>query len=235
MACAALENGPFSADAFATVAREAVLFCHLETRLPDAPYEDLLRRTAGPEASAPHVAYLDPAGDVIAHHKGRFTVESMAATLKRAERFLALRSADDPVERLDLLLVELGVLRLTPEEAAARADALDDLPADEARRLEGALADHAIMSLWHQTLPRSARARAELGARYWAMYEEDRRPSGAEATQTFYLLILDHAEAAGAPDVFRAALGELRAVFGSRAAPFFEQQERRLRRLEQGS
>src|SRR5688572_23206498 len=59
-----LESGPLLDDALAELGKECVLFCHITTRIPGHPDDDLLTKMGG--AGFPTLLVLDAEGDKLA-------------------------------------------------------------------------------------------------------------------------------------------------------------------------
>ena len=97
--CDALERGPFSSPEFARFAESVVPYCHVTTRIPGHPRDDLLPKVCGPKAGTPSIAYLDAQGRVIAIHRGELGVEAFQRFSEQTRRYLRLGALMGPRRR----------------------------------------------------------------------------------------------------------------------------------------
>lgn len=233
--CDALERGPFSSPEFARFAESVVPYCHVTTRIPGHPRDDLLPKVCGPKAGTPSIAYLDAQGRVIAIHRGELGVEAFQRFSEQTRRYLRLAAIPDPSleDRVWLLRAELELNRLTDAQLTRRRADLGELEPELARTIDGAITDWRVLSLWIERQPRTDEARVRLGAEYWKLFAAGGRPQAQRALEAFYVLIFDYAESAGQPDRFAAALDALaeqvEGVAGMEG--YIQQQRDRLGRL----
>lgn len=234
-----MENGPFSTPEFDAFARGVVLFTHITSRIPGEKYGDLLSQKGG--RGFPHLVIMDAEGDVLATHEGPRTVEGFQATAKAAQHYLDLKglASPTPAQQVELLLAELQLGKVGLEAARQRKEGLEGLTPEQSTQIDQALTDLEIRDVLEKAQPSSQeeanRLKAELGARFQAMFKEGRRPAGDQATQAFYGLILDHAEQEKDAATFAEALGILRERYGKQPGTerFFKAQEERLAKLRQ--
>lgn len=234
-----MENGPFSTPEFDEFAKGVVLFTHITSRIPGEKYGDLLQEKGG--RGFPHLVFMDAEGEVLAVHKGARTVEGFQATAASAQRYLDLKAVADktPEQKLELFLAELDLGKLDLQQARQRKAELSGLTPEQETRVGQALTDLEVMDALEKARPQSreeaTRIKAELGAKFQAMFAEGRRPSSDQAAEAFYGLILEHAEQQKDAASFEAALNAMRERFGKYpgADKFFKQAEERLARLRQ--
>lgn len=180
---------------------------------------------------------MDAEGEVLAAHEGPRTVEAFRQTATRAKRFAELKAVKDPTpaQRVDLFMAELDLGRLDLAAARERRGQLTGLTPEQEAQVSQAITDLEIVDMANALGQRPTPAqRAELGGRYHAMLEEGRRPAGEQASQAFYILMLDWAEQQKDAPAFEQALGALRERFGAQPGVerFFKAQEERLARLK---
>ncbi len=180
---------------------------------------------------------MDAEGEVLATHEGPRTVEAFRATTAKAQRYVALKAVKDPTpaQRADLFLAELELGKLDLAAARQRRTELTGLTPEQETKVSQAMTDLEIVGMAQELGQRpDAAQRAALGGRYHAMLEEGRRPTGDEAAQPFYVLMLDWAEQQKDAAAFEQALSALRERFGSQPGVdrFFKAQEERLKRFK---
>ncbi len=180
---------------------------------------------------------MDAEGEVLATHEGPRTVEAFRQTTAGAQRYATLKAVKDPTpaQRVDLFLAELELGKLDLAAARERRGQLSGLTPEQEARVSAGLTDLEIMDMANGLGQRpDAAQRAALGGRYHAMLQEGRRPTGEEAFQPFYILILDWAEQQKDAAAFEQALGALRERFGAQPGVdrFFKAQEERLAKIK---
>lgn len=180
---------------------------------------------------------MDAEGEVLATHEGPRTVEAFRQTTAGAQRYATLKAVKDPTpqQRVDLFLAELDLGKLDLAAARQRRTELTGLTPEQETKVSQALTDLEILDMAQALGQRpSPQQRAELGGRYHAMLQEGRRPTGEQAFQPFYILMLDWAEQQKNAAAFEQALGALRERFGSQPGVdrFFKAQEERLQRIK---
>jgi tetratricopeptide (TPR) repeat protein len=92
-----VEGGAFLEPKFADLAKEAVLFCHVTSQVPDEPHPKLMEEKGG--LGFPYMAILDSRGALIAAHRGARTVEAFGRTLAAARKLVELRPKADGGDR----------------------------------------------------------------------------------------------------------------------------------------
>jgi len=84
-----VEGGALLEADFVALAKEVTLFCHITSRLPNAPDPDLLQQKGG--RGFPTFAILDSDGELLVKHEGPRTVPALAGSLQRGRDAARLR------------------------------------------------------------------------------------------------------------------------------------------------
>ncbi len=232
-----MEGGALLDDKMAEFAKDYVLFCHVTSKVTGAKHPDLLAEKGG--RGFPHLVFLDAEGQVAGVHtdwKNR-TADGFAATGKLVKSVPALKAkaATDPAADFELFSAQLKLGLLDAAKTKERIAGLKDLTPEQKGVVAGVQANFEVEDAI-KTLPRAATAeqRGELGAKFLEMHKAGRIPSDEMRIQTFYIFIMDHAEAKKDIPSFELALAALKAKFGdnAQAAKFFEDRENRLKKLK---
>jgi hypothetical protein len=230
--CEALEAGPFSASGFADFAKDVVLFVHVTSRVPGEKYPQLMLEKGG--NGFPYLAYLDAEGDVLGFPPDR-TVEAfeVGARLAATWRRLKAKQAPTPEEQVELLLAEIGLTKISLEQAEKRRAAIEGVTREQAARIDAALVDMRVLHMVRALTIQTPQTAVELGKRMYAMFREGQRPRWNLAFQRFYGYIMAYARSAKDADAFAAALDAMKQRFGhvAQAKEFFDAQEKVLERL----
>jgi hypothetical protein len=221
-----LENGTFAKPPFVALARRAVLYCNVSSKVKGRPHADLLRRVGG--RVVPYVALLDSEGRSLGR-PAAYDLAGLQALLDRARTFELLRaqterSADEELQ-LFLLTIEFGRVSLVrARQAAARIK----LSAAERERVEASLAalnrrttDQRVIELLEASEPKSQedtkqRRIAALGPPYWELYRRGRRPGDRMARLAFFTYLLEWGLQSRAHAIAEAGLHGLELVYGEK-------------------
>ncbi len=214
-----LEDGALSSPAFATFAKQVVLFCHVSAigtgALAGDKYPDLLREKGG--KAFPFLAVLDADGRVVATHPGLHTEErtvaSFEALLQACEASLELERrfrAGENAVGFDLLVAKAAIRGITVAEAQSLAAQLRDLQEAQRDKVEATL-----ISLEFEELYATVRFKSEavaVGKQFALMWQQKRIPQGTVAMRNFYVLILEAKEAERDAKGFEEALAAYQKV-----------------------
>ena len=222
---------------FREFAKGVVPFLHVTSQVEGDKYPDLLSEKGG--RGFPHVVCMDAEGGVLAVLNAR-TVDGFKDMMKRGAEFQALVAKKDrtPAEELSVLKAELGLGRLKPEEARARATALKGLDEAAKKELDGLLLGLDIRAEMAKITRENAKeGRIAAGKAFAEMWKAGREPTDEDTVQPFFILMLDYAESIPDAALFEKALGELQERFGDKpqAAGFLKKQEERLAKLKGGA
>lgn len=204
------EAGPLSDPAFATFAKDVVLFCHPESDAKAAKHKGLGKQKG--VTGLPGIAFFTADGEVVVQIPASpHSVAQFEHYQQRAQQLLQWRAAAAKGEAraaAALLVAQLEERQLDRKAALARRAALHDETEAERARLDELLLD---LRIGEELLPvqSDTAARQRLGARFLAMLREGTRPS-ADVSRGFWFVILEHSEAAGDADGFGLGLDGLR-------------------------
>lgn len=254
--CIKLKNEVFQTPEFKTWAEKNVVLLEL-----DFPRKKQLSQELKAQNEAlrdkhkvrgyPTIVFMDPSGDEVGrtgYQRGGPAVWTKSADeiLATGRDYLALKNKQNPTaaEQAKLLEAELEMGKVGYAEAKERRAALEGLSAEQAAKLDAELVNLEVMDILDRA-PNEPPAGADvkawqqeqrvaLGKQFHAMLQQGRTPTGEEAYQPFYILIMDYAVEAKDPASFEAALGKMRERFGENpnAAGFFKMQEERLAKLK---
>ncbi len=199
----------------------------------------------------PTIVFMDPSGEEVGrtgYQRGgpAAWTKSADGILATGRDYLALKNKQNPTpaEKAKLLETELEMGKVGFAEAKERRAALEGLSPEQAAKLDAELVNLEVMDILDRA-PNEPPAGADvkawqqeqrvaLGKQFHAMLQQGRTPTGDEAYQPFYILIMDYSVEAKDPASFEAALGKMRERFGENpsAAGFFTMQEERLAKLK---
>jgi hypothetical protein len=210
-----------------------VAFCHVTTQIKGEKHADLLQQKGG--AGFPHIVFMDAEGKVLAEHNGPRNGAGFAKTGETAKAFVALRekaAKGDPAAKADLLVQQLKMGHVKAADAEKEAASMKLSDAQKAA-FEAALADARVMDMVRGL--RSQEDAKKAGQEFLSMHKAGKKaPTGDEAIQPYWILLMGAAEEAKDVPAFEAALKALRAKFGDapQAAGFFKKQEAKLAELK---
>lgn len=224
-----------STEEFREFAKGVVLFAHVTTRIEGRRDEDLLSRKGG--TGFPYLVAMDAEGRVTAGLEGGRTVDAFGAMVARGKEYAAKKARKDlPAEEaLALLTHDLKYGNLDLAGAKAAAAALKGLTPEQKRSVDHAILDKEIRDATGAIKTGSPEERQAVGKVMAGFLKEGREPDpDGGGFQPYWILLLDHAEAAKDAALFEKALGKLREKLGSNpgAKGFFEKQEQRLEKLK---
>jgi hypothetical protein len=206
-----LERGALSDESFRKLADKYVLFCHVTSQVPTDPHQNLMGKKGG--QGFPFLAFLNSEGSLIAVHGGPRTVKSFEATGARTAAYLEVEKkadAGDAGAKVEMLLQQIELGRTTLKRGKGRLkEAGGELSKEQQARLE-ALEATAEVSELARAAGRDPQKRAEAGKKCLEMKKAGRVPSGHWEKLTWWLLIMDCAEAAKDAPTFEEALKGLK-------------------------
>jgi hypothetical protein len=236
-----LESRVLSTDAFKKFSEEAVLFLHLTSQVEGEKDGDLLQRKGG--NGFPYLVAMDAGGSVTAQMElqtvddAELFVTGARATLKKAKEYTDLKAKKDPTvaERVTLLKMDVAVGNATGEDVRIFLAEVKDIEPALRKELESILIDDEVKA----ALPRSGGREALIaaGAKYAAMWKEGKEPS-EEMVESFFIFMLDHAEAVKDVDLFGRALERIRTIIETKysdnpkALEFLAKQDERFAALK---
>lgn len=223
-------------EKFKAFAKDHVLFCHITSMVKGDAHPDLLEEKGG--KGFPYLAFLDDDGNVIATVEGPRTVAGFAESSKKAHAFLELKAKaakGDGQAKIDFLTARLELGQLKPADARKQIDALGKLTPEQKAKLDGLLADAEVMEIASTVTDDKATQKAA-AEKFLAMKKAGRVPSGEQASQMFWILIMNLAEAEKDAATFEEGLKALKAKFGNdpNVAAFFKKKEATLKKLKGG-
>ncbi len=173
-----MESGALSTADFKTFAADVVLFSHITTRIPDHPYDSLLKAVGG--KYFPTLLFMDGLGKVVGRVDifDELTVEKFRAAHTNTKKRLALLDREEPTaaERTQLFLLDAQLGMLDIDAAKERAADLGKLEGEAAKQVAQVLTNFEVED--HMTpRPRGAEAVKEVGKAFLAMAKEGRTPS----------------------------------------------------------
>ncbi len=219
-ACDKLERGLFLGDEFAALAKGAVLFCHVSSRVDGEPLADLLSQKGG--QGFPFIAFLDPAGGVLVRCPSARDPEALGAALKTAAARLDLKKKADGGDmgaRADytIAMVEVDEATVTLDDAKKRIAGLGELTKEQRAKADAVLADIELFAI-AKTVTRAPQSRLDAGRKCLDMKRGGRIPQESDASQRFWIYLIEFAEDQRDVALCEEALAALRERFGSNAA-----------------
>ncbi|MCU0726371.1 MAG: hypothetical protein MUE73_11360 [Planctomycetes bacterium] len=210
-----------------------VLFAHITSNVEGDTYQDLLNEKGG--RGFPYLAILDAEGNVVAKPPSR-SVEGFRTAVDAGGKFADLKAKKSPTaaDKVELLILEIGLGNLTYDEAKTRAEEIQGLDDELKAKLAQGLLPLEVRSHIPPVRNPTVEQRAAAGKVFAEMFRAGRVPADEETVQPFFIFMLDHAEAVKDAELFRTALGKLTERFGDnpRAKGFFDAQQARLAKLE---
>lgn len=204
------EAGPLSEPAFATFAKDFVLFCQPESEAKSNRHPGLGKKLG--VSGLPGIAFLTAEGEVVVQVPASVhSVAQFEHYAQRARQLLQWRAAakdGDARAAVSLLIAQLEERQLDRAAATARRGTLHGETAAEKARLDELLLDLRLQEEL-QAVHDDAAARRALGGKYLAMLAAGQKPSPA-VSRGFWFVILEHSEAAGDVDGFGVGLEGLR-------------------------
>ncbi len=232
--CDALENGPFSEEAFAEFGRHLVLFTHVTSYVANAPYAKLLTDKGG--TVFPTIMILDETGEVLFKQTdSERNVDTFRDMHDTVRSWLSLKARADAGEKgreNELFLVELKLNKLGFDVARVQRRGLKDLTeqqdAEISRRMINLEFDWIISSP-------GGNVPEDIIKRLIQMKGAGRIPTGPSARK-FWTNLLEHGRVIRDADLFEDALDGMRKVFGDeeRYAGWIAEMEKLLAELRGG-
>jgi hypothetical protein len=202
-----LEKGALSEAAFSEFAEQAVLFCHITSRVSTDPHQDLLQKKGG--NGFPYIVILDDSGNVVAKHAGARTIEGFEKSLAKANEFFALKAkaeGGDADAAIEVFLAQVEMGHFKPAEAREKAKSLKGLTAEQAEKVATMATDLEIAEIIS-----SARSQADLpalGKKLAALAAEGKVSKKDAVNQWFF--ISAHAKEAKDAKLLGQAIEELK-------------------------
>ena len=205
-----------------------VLFLHITTHVDEDKYQELFEAKGGD--GFPFMAYMDSTGEVISKMDRPYEVETFDGALEKAAAFLAMvKKADggDKAAALEVMITRLETGAMKADEAKKKLKDLPKPSAEQAPRLNGALANSEVKEVMEEQQAATAK-------KFTEMLKAKRVPTDKEVGESFYMTILTYAEKQKDAASFEAALNGLKEMFSDNpnAKPFFDAKEKTLKKLK---
>jgi hypothetical protein len=173
-----LESGALSTAEFKTFAADVILFCHITTRIPDHPYDDLLRANGG--KFFPSLLFMDGMGKVVGWVDifDGLTVEKFRAARTNTKRRMALAGKEKPTaaEKTELFLLDAKLLMIDYDAAKERVADLGKLEGDAAKKVAAVMVNFEVEDHMNPR-PRGMEAVKEVGEAFYKMAKAGRVPT----------------------------------------------------------
>jgi hypothetical protein len=232
------EREVLSSPDFVALAERVVLYCHVTARL-DPAHDRFLFDARG--SGWPHHAVLDATGRLLGTHESYRdkSVLELGRLVDVAEGYLRMEAETErqlAAARLRLLVAGLEAGALDLREARRLLAGCGPLPAAEADRVHGLVADLEVAEVLRRFDRFDERVHAAAGAELHAMWRAGKRPAARNAVRDFWGGILLHLEREQKPDLalYREGLAALeRLLGGSRGySAFLDDRRKALAALE---
>lgn len=204
-----MEKGALSEATFSEFAEQAVLFCHITSRVSTDPHQDLLQKKGG--NGFPYIVILDDSGNVVAKHAGARTIEGFEKSLAKANEFFALKAkaeGGDADAAIEVFLAQVEMGHFKPAEAREKAKALKGLTAEQAEKVAEMATELEIAEIMS-----SARSQADLpgiGKKLAALAAEGKVSKNEQTNVNFWNVISMHAMEAKDAKLLGQAIEELK-------------------------
>ncbi len=226
-------------DGFAAWAKDYVLFCHITTRVPTDPHQDLLQEKGG--RGFPFLVFLDAEGSVLGKVQGARTVEGFRESGEKVASFMALKrkaEGGDKVAGVDYLVSQIELGMIEGDAVEGKVQALGELTPEQHAKLHPLLNDVQIHAIMKGVNPQDREAVLGAGKRFLEMMQAGKLPHGKQESQFFWRFIMEYAEKQKDAAAYEAGLDGFRKLVGDTQNPqakaFFEQAEKRLLALKSG-
>ena len=230
-----MESGALATAEFKAFAAEVVLFCHITTRIPDHPYDDLLRAAGG--KYYPTVLFMDGMGKVVGRVDifAGLTVAKFRAAHTNTKKRLALLDKEKPsaAEQTELFLLDAGLGMMDFDAAKERVEKLGKLEGDVASKVAAVMVDFEVEDHMNPR-PRGLQAVKEVGAAFYKMAKAGRIPTKSGLTGGFWSYMFAWADAEKNVEAMRyivAEYGKLAAT-DQRAKPILARMKKKLKAAE---
>ncbi len=215
-----------------------MLFCHITSQIPSDPYQDLLQEKGG--GGFPYLVFMDEEGNVLAKHEGSRDAAGFEQTLGTAQAFIDLKKkaeSGDKAAKKELVLKQIELGHIKPEDADAKLKELGDLTPEEQAKVNGVLANAQVTALFSsfKTQPTPEQL-LDLGKKLAEMQKAGRVPTEPQIQMNFWALIMDYAESTKDVALFEEGLTTLKAMLSGnpQAKEFLEQKEKALEAMKAG-
>jgi hypothetical protein len=211
-----------------------VLFCHITTQIEGEKHGDLLEKKGG--QGFPHIVFMDADGNVLAEHQGERTADGFSKTGQKAKEFVTLKAKaekGDKAAKIDFIIAQLSMGQLKPSEAEAKIKEAGTPTKEQSEKLEGEMVNASVLEAL-KTVEDEDGAKA-VGKKFYEMEKAGKKgPTGDQAIQPYYILMMRAAEEAKDAAVFEKAMTTLKKKFGDNpnAKRFFEANEKKLEELK---
>jgi hypothetical protein len=233
--CDEVEKAVLPTPEFKAFGEGVVLFLHVSSGF-DGAHADLLRAKGG--SGVPAFLVLDAGGSVLAHAAPPHGVPAFEKALKSGLAFEALRNKADKTadEKVQVVAADMDLGNLRLPRAPERIAELGDLTPSQKKVIDDATLRLEIRTAATGAAGSRERSRAA-GRKFAEWWAAGREPSTDEHVDSFFRLILDHAEGEKDAGLFRRALEKLRGRFAEKPGwkAFEERQAGRLRELEKAA
>lgn len=214
--------------------KDYVLFCHITTQIEGEKHGDLLQAKGG--QGFPHIVFMDAEGKVLAEHQGERSADGFGKTGQKAKDYLTLKAKADKGDKaaaIDFVILQLSMGQLQKAEAERKLKEAGPLSKEQQARFEGELVNADVMETMKGV--QSEEAAKAAGKKFYEAEKAGKPgPTGEQAMQPYYILMMRHASDAKDAVIFEKALTLLKAKFGTnpQAKRFFEANEKLLEELK---
>jgi len=214
--------------------KDYVLFCHITTQIDGEKHGNLLEQKGG--QGFPYIIFMDADGTVLAEHQGERSAAGFAKTGVAVKDYTTLKAkADkgDKAAQIDFVIASLTLGKISAADAEKKIKEAGAPTKEQQAKLDGELVNAAVMDIM-KTVEDDDSAKVA-GKKFYEMEKAGKPgPTGDQAMQPYYILMMQAAEAAKDPVVFEKALNVLKKKFGDNpnAKRFFEANTKKLEELK---
>lgn len=211
-----------------------MLFCHVTSQVQTDKHDQLLSQKGG--TGFPYLAFLDAEGNVLAKHMGMREVAGFSATAKTAAAFVDLKKKaenGDKAAKSELLVQQLELGHLSADDARAKMKDVA-LSAEQKAKVEALLANAEVQDVL-KTVTQDKATRVAAGKKFLELKKAGKpAPAGEREFQSYWIFIMDAAEADKDARTFEEAYEALKKKYGPNMSPqFTKMTEDRLAKLKE--
>jgi hypothetical protein len=240
-----LEGSVLSSAEFKTWSEKVVLYLGVTTHVKGDKDQEVWSEKGG--QGWPYLVFLSADGEVLSKSPER-SIAGFDAGLKASEKFLALKkkAADgDAAAKLEVFLKDLEFGNVKVADGAAQYKKMEGLDDGTRKKIEGLLADAEVRAL-SAAVNKKAEEMGEptqdqirellmgLGKQFLEMHKAGRIPASQRERTSFWVRIMDAAEASKDAATFETALKGFKEAVGGdqRYAKTIQMHEERLQKLK---
>jgi hypothetical protein len=179
---------------------------------------------------------MDGEGKVLAEHQGDRSAEGFSKTGQKAKDFITLKAKaekGDKAAKIDFIILQLSMGQIQAAEAEAKIKEAGAPTKEQQATLDGELVNASVMAIMKDVEDEESAKVA--GKKFYDLEKAGKSgPTGDQAMQPYYILMMKAAEDAKDAVVFEKAMNLLKKKFGDNpnAKRFFETNEKRLEELK---